>query len=269
MFLVKDKNFYTSIKYYFTHAALQYLERELLKRLELFLEMKIETICVKPGTVVLGDDKCLVLMDEADDIIIDQLKDINAKHVVGLTATATKGFENIESSYVRKLGFAIVESKIDSALYTKYDTVNSVAEFLNVSVSQPKLIFGNDATEAELKRLNVQFKVDVVASSVLKRLSKTDILLVKNPQLMRGFDYSTSVPAGISMLIAARLSGKRTLRQAWGRCGRNGQQSSRYMLKSLGSGIDMTRIDLLNAAILSKERRVMAGLKAAKSYKAG
>ena len=134
----------------------------------------MRTTHVEPGTVVLDDDKCLVLMDKADDIITDQLKNINVNHVVGLTATVTKGFENIKSSFVRKLGFAIVESKIDSALYTKYDTVNSVAEFLNVSVSQPKLVFGNDATVAELKRLNIQFKVDAVASSVLKRLSKND-----------------------------------------------------------------------------------------------
>ena len=71
MFLLQDKNFLTSIKYFFTHSALQNLENELIQRLSKYLGKDIETICVNAGTPILGDNNCLVLIDEADDIIID------------------------------------------------------------------------------------------------------------------------------------------------------------------------------------------------------
>ena len=79
------------------------------------------------------------------------------------------------------MGFNIIDSKIASSLCMPHKLVDSLAKFINISASQPKLIFGDDGTEAELSALGVNFSVDITDSKVLRTLRRTDILLVKNP----------------------------------------------------------------------------------------
>ena len=79
------------------------------------------------------------------------------------------------------MGFNIIDSKIASSLCMPHKHVDSLAQFINISASQPKLIFGDDGTEAELSALGVNFSVDVTDSKVLRTLRRSDILLIKNP----------------------------------------------------------------------------------------
>ena len=58
-------------------------------------------------------------------------------------------------------------------------------------------------------------------------------MLIVDEEHMRGIDYTTEDPRGISLLIAKRLKTKRAFIQALGRVGRYGANCQRFVLRSV------------------------------------
>ena len=87
---------------------------------------------------------------------------------------------------------------------------------------------------------------------VIQTLTRTDILVVDQPKLMRGLDYLTCEHQGISLLLAQGFGSERSLRQAFGRVGRGNTDSSRYVL----SGVTLVDAERVHRSNINIRRRV-------------
>ena len=73
----------------------------------------------------------------------------------------------------------------------------------------------------------------------LKRLGSHDLLLVKQPKLMRGVDYRvTTGTMGISLLIMSDFANRRAFVQALGRVGRFNEKCKRFVWDQLESPVN-------------------------------
>ena len=73
----------------------------------------------------------------------------------------------------------------------------------------------------------------------LKRLGSHDLILVKQPKLMRGVDYRvTTGTMGISLLIMSDFANRRAYVQALGRVGRFNEKCKRFVWDQLGSPVN-------------------------------
>ena len=69
-------------------------------------------------------------------------------------------------------------------------------------------------------------------------------VVICDEENMRGVDYQTKDPNGISLLIMAPFSSHRAYEQALGRVGRYGAACRRYVISSLkGRLVDSSAID--------------------------
>ena len=75
--------------------------------------------------------------------------------------------------------------------------------------SFPKLIYmdGLRASDATFNQYRVSKNLD--DAEQLRNLKKKDVLIVENSALMRGRDYRTEEPEGISMLLGKQFTSKR------------------------------------------------------------
>ena len=86
--------------------------------------------------------------------------------------------------------------------------------------------------------------------SALRSLTKSDMLIVTQPILLRGFDYKSDAPEGINLLMMSSVSSARALLQALGRVGRYQQPGKRFQWKELVQQIDQKENDEIIGAIL-------------------
>ena len=132
----------TKVCYYYSHPRLQNVDEEALEKLRtILLGVDVTTECVddKKTTIAAANDT-LVILDEADDIIVDKQTKIVAQNVVGLTATAVD--DAILGHYFKKAGWALTDSKIDCDL--EYYYIESLEAFLQATRGLPRLVFGDE-----------------------------------------------------------------------------------------------------------------------------
>ena len=60
----------------------------------------------------LPNDKCVVLIDEADMIILDHAQPIANRYVFGFSATLLTGQDKVEEGFVKALNFDCMDSCI-------------------------------------------------------------------------------------------------------------------------------------------------------------
>ena len=164
IYLLKSQKKFATVRYYFTHPALENLEKRVLDVLKAYLSgIEISTHCVDPNTCMIeANDQTLVILDEADAILVDQLVDVKAKFVVGLTATALTGNDNDnwEDYYVKPpLRVEVIDSNIATVLNSNscYEDVDTVESYLKLSSEQAKLIYGDEKVKAELDRMKISY----------------------------------------------------------------------------------------------------------------
>ena len=133
--------------------------------------------------------------------------------------------------------------------------VGSVREFLEQTADMPRIIF-SAAAASDLSDLSDLFalagadvKRDCADPDGLRNMSRDQLFIQSTEELMRGHDYSTSLPCGIALLVASDVSSSRALVQCYGRVGRYGQACKRFRLR--GVGVDAAK----EAAIRDRLRR--------------
>jgi hypothetical protein len=112
---------------------------------------------------------------------------------------------------------------------------------LRKSSNQAKLIYGDNINAKDPLFGNYLVRVDEERTSEILKLDKNDVLIVTKPHLMRGLDYRSTEDGGIALFITKKFPSKRTFKQALGRVGRFDEPCKRYMVKSLGDGVDLTK----------------------------
>ena len=128
----------------------------------------------------------MLLIDEADYILLNHAVLIDHAHVVALSATSfTKDYKN-ETEFITSLNFKCIDSKISGAIVWKTATkeCSDLQQFLQQSNNFAKIIYNTDSNftcEYTLK--------DCRDLARLKELTSTDVLLITEPELARGVDY--------------------------------------------------------------------------------
>ena len=76
-------------------------------------------------------------------------------------------------------------------------------------------------------------KINCKEIKTLRALTKRQLLIISDLELVRGVDYRSGDGLGIDLLIAHSLPTTRELKQLLGRVGRYGEPCSRYHVNSL------------------------------------
>ena len=182
-----------------------------------------------------------MIIDEADGALLDLGVAIEARCVVGLTATAIGDIDSIEANYlITTLGFRCYDSgiKADAALNDP-TPCDSFQQFLQQEMAAAKLIYVDVESQAgliaEILNLELCYEVNATDTAKLRQMEAGCVFVVTDSALMRGFDYrAADHRQGISLLVAKPLSCTRTLLQAYGRVGRYGQACRRFRLRGVG-----------------------------------
>ena len=98
---------------------------------------------------------------------------------------------------------------------------------------QPVIIYG--AIDALRPSIPQSYKVidNSRSISVLRNLEKNQVVVQSQPALMRGYDYRTSHPSGLLLLLTYACPEERDLYQIMGRVGRQGEICGRYFLEGV------------------------------------
>ena len=188
--------------------------------------------------------KTAVLVDESDDMIIDRQHTFKAGLVVALTATPLsqmKSNEEILLMQVHKMWLLDCGFR-NSCLDDEIIYVDSLEEFMRENSDCCKLIYADENDESLHEQRLVA--VDVNSSAVYGNMVIDNPLVVSEEQYMRGVDYKTAHPKGISLLLMKPCSSSRAYYQALGRVGRYGALCRRYVLSRLkGREFDSSDVD--------------------------
>jgi hypothetical protein len=180
----------------------------------------------------------LIILDEADDFILDSSIEINAPDVVGLTATALDDLEDdAAKTYLLKyMGFAVYDSAIPSDISTNIDKC-SRQEFVAQSEGMARLIYTSIDNYAEIRDLfkgkQVTLVPDENASDKLREMESNHVFYTSVENYMRAYDYRSKEDSGIALFLDTPLSCKRTLIQALGRVGRYAQRCKRFVKEGI------------------------------------
>ena len=179
----------------------------------MFTEVEVALHCVTPEdqSIVAGENE-LVILDEADQLLLDNLLRLEANYCVGLTATPFLKLDGVEANYLRDcLRFKVYDSGIESAVrLAQLMPVKNFEEFIRENAHRAKLIYGRPEDEADIRAFACDLKLNEANLAVTKNLSKTSYLLVTKETLMRGIDYRAE-GCGIALLIANALTSDRAL----------------------------------------------------------
>lgn len=153
MYLCQNLERIKHIRYYYTHRKLQNVDSQALQELKIVMPgVELSTQCVEARheTIAAGNDT-LVILDEADDIIVDKDTAIEAHNVVGLTATASS--DAIFKGQIASLKWEVVDSKIPSQLNEScpYEKAESVKDFMVATAGRPRLVFGDEDVRKQLE----------------------------------------------------------------------------------------------------------------------
>ena len=183
------------------------------------------------------DDSTFLLVDEADTIFLDNAVVPVNKNIIALSATVVTKDLNTEYNFLQYHKFHCMNSHISGFINpdTAWPKV-SVAHFISKSAEYAKLIYDPD-NKLKDSNINVTF-TNCKDLHRLKNLTKYDILVVTDAELMRGVDYRSAKNAGISLLIMGAFASTRAFVQGLGRVGRYTEPCQRFLHSDLKSAVD-------------------------------
>ena len=125
-----------------------------------------------------------------------------------------------------------MNSKIDGTIDHRNATTDATFDqFLEQSTNYAKMIYNTDKSfecEHTLK--------DCRDLARLKELTKTDVVLITEPELARGIDYrvqTSSGTEGIALFVMSSAANLRAYVQLLGRVGRYSEECKRFKLDNL------------------------------------
>ena len=274
LYLMLKKSF-TRFTLLFSHEAIMKADQISLQRLQKHWGLDIRYKVYEKDEEIPARQNDVLIMDEADYLILDKsyMPDKKFKFIVGLTATSLSNKDGAEEMLLKNQNYRICDSKVQAS-FDPRDSLElcTADEFLRMSSQAAKLVYTRDVTQVEsLKEMGLQNKlqvrVDISDMTALRSLKKSDMLIVTKPILLRGFDYKSDAPEGINLLMMSSVSSARALLQALGRVGRYQQPGKRFQWKDLLQQIDQKENDEIIGAILkvdatktkaSKQKKVTA-----------
>ena len=117
------------------------------------------------------------------------MQHIYGQYVIGLTATYPDQLESLEGTHMKR--YTPIQSGLPDIQNDAIETVEDLEGFLQKANGHPKLIYGDQATQDQLIAMGYEPRVDIRDVDELQTLHIEDIYLVKDPELMRSFDYGT------------------------------------------------------------------------------
>ena len=183
------------------------------------------------------DEKTIVIIDEADDYIIDRRLPIPEKaRVLCLSATDFGRVDSKEQEYIKFLKLTVTDSKIPNPLDSDDPPtkVDDYAEFFERAKHYPSKIIYLDVSDVHkvnryAKAVGYhenEIKHNCEDPEIYKQVGHRVLLIYGEIGLTRGIDYRNK--AGIASLIAHPFPNRRGYIQFNGRVGRNGERKHRF-----------------------------------------
>ena len=194
--------------------------------------------------------KGFVIIDEADQVLLDNAQQLPNAHVLALSATSFTEDKVFEKEYLERHKFLCINSKISGAINLGIATeVASLEKFQSKAAGYAKLIFDTDSSlPATVKVTDTNCK----NLERLKQLTSNDVYLITEPELARGVDYrAASGTHGISLLVMSASKSDRAYVQLLGRVGRYGEPCQRFVWDQLDDPVDAYE----QAILLARLRR--------------
>ena len=182
------------------------------------------------------DENTIVIIDEADDYIIDRRLPIPEKaRVLCLSATDFSRADSKEQEYIKYLRLSITDSQILNPLDSDDPPlkVDSYAEFFQKAEDfESKIIFcsRNDVDNADQAAKDAGYKdneilLNCTDKTIIEQVGRRVLLISGSEALTRGINYRSK--NGIALLTAHELMSLRGHIQYQGRVGRNGERKLR------------------------------------------
>ena len=130
----------------------------------------------------------LVIIDEADHVLFDQKRKLEAGNCICLTATGVNETEALKEAFIRQMGFTILNSSIKPNLCAKValSPVSGLAQFLQLAGTGPSLVYCYpDLIPAASKFVNVKDQ------KTISNMQAGMTFFVTEENLMRGIDYQS------------------------------------------------------------------------------
>lgn len=179
-----------------------------------------------------------LVIDEADQILLDHGEALTHPSVLGLSATPYAERQTEEKKHLEeKLKFTLLYSKISGAIQwqTATEKIEAV-KFFERAASYAKLIYD---VEGHLPSNIKPTEMNCENLGRLKQLTKQDVLLISDPKLARGVDYRAAEgTTGIALLVMSECESERAYVQLLGRVGRYKEPCLRFVWSGLASVVN-------------------------------
>lgn len=219
----------------FTTSLLRSVDQKVYSILQRLLDIQLDLV-VFDSRVLLqsqirrGD---YVIIDEADQVLLDYQEDLSHPYVLALSATPFAEQKVDEQDYLERLNFALIDSKIGGAIDWRNDTeVASVQKFFKQSAGFARLIYDtDDRLESPPTAVTL---TDCKDLERLKMLTSQDVVLITDATLARGVDYRAADGIkGLALLVMSSSQSERAYIQLLGRVGRYREPCLRFVWDEL------------------------------------
>ena len=143
------KKHVTSFTLLFSHEAIMKADQISLCRLQTHWGLDIRYEVYQKDKVIAASKNDVLIMDEADYLILDMLykPDNRFKYIVGLTATPLSNKEGAEEMLLSRQNYRICDSKVQAS-FDPRDTLEqcTAADFVRMSFEAAKLVYTRDVT---------------------------------------------------------------------------------------------------------------------------
>ena len=230
----------------FANERMLQREADLYKRLGSMINASIQSIVVSEIEYKKISADTVMVVDEADFCVLDCLMKIptGCGLVIGFTASPATGLDNVEANFISKLGFKFFQSTFKKPISLKPDATTLEDFFAKVGhINEPiRIVYCEESFVDDVKKVagdGFIIRMNEENAEILVGLDMVpgQVLIVTDPDLMRGIDYRAP-SCGIHLLIARAFQHTRAARQGLGRVGRQGDKFERKRLDTLVDIVD-------------------------------
>ena len=207
------------------------------------LDVHISLVVFDPEKAVTDqiDSDFFLLIDEADQVLLDHATRFYNAEIVGLTATQFIDELEFERDWLENHKYHCIDSKLEGFIDPDDVVDSDLIGFMKAAQGYGKLIY---ATGDDIERVKSEVTptlVDCDDLQVLKKLGPDDVLLISKPCLMRGIDYrcDQSRSRGLAIIIMSQFGHTRDLIQGLGRVGRYHEAYLRFKSSHMTHAVDL------------------------------
>ena len=169
-----------------------------------------------------------MLLDEADQILLDNAATLRHKRVFALSATPFTEDMVFEKQFLEQSKFKCIDSMIPGAIGPIVEPKRaSLDAFFEKTEGYARIIYSTDAHNPTPTTITMTDCDDLPR---LKLLTKDDVLLITKRELSRGIDYRAAEgTVGLALLVMSSVASERAYVQLLGRVGRYNETCMRFL----------------------------------------